>query len=552
MAAKKETTATKPERLGAYVIEAELGRGGMGVVYRARHSEGGQTVAIKVLPAELAREGGFAARFAHEIKALQKLDHPNIVKLIEPGEDSGYQFYVMEFVAGKGLDKTLIELRRLPWVRAVEIAIDLCHGLKHAHDCGIIHRDLKPANLLLTEDGQVKLTDFGVARIFAGTQLTATGAIIGTAEYMSPEQGEGKPVTRRSDLYSLGVVLYFMITGRPPFLGRSLAELAKLHRYGQFDRPRALVPEIPSWLDELVCQLLEKEPDKRPPDAHVVARRLEIVFKKVALRSSPTVADQNADPDERTIEWSADEPKRVRGAGPATLMQRLMRAQLRELVTGNWLTRLFRKTWVLAIALLLSVGTVTYFAFSNGEERDWLRIERLVSAGDEDDLALLQAQLGDFLRRYHKSPHAEEAQNTLLGVDRDLQRRHFGRLPVVNNLRPPPEPPSELERLYRKALIQVWTEGETAARETLDSIVRLADQAGPNAFIVELAKEDLMSLDLQQAYKLQADGEVARARAIAEQIIKEHSKSLRRQPWVRAARKLLGDEPAQSTAANGD
>src|SRR5207247_4038290 len=113
--------------------------------------------------------------------------------------------------------------------------------------------------------------------VIARTQIAATGGVIGTAEFMSPEQGEGRPITRRSDLYSFGVVLYTMLTGRPPFVGRSMPELLKLHRYGRFDRPVDLVPELPSWLDELVCELLEKDPDKRPPDAHVVARRLETI-----------------------------------------------------------------------------------------------------------------------------------------------------------------------------------------------------------------------------------------------------------------------------------
>jgi serine/threonine-protein kinase len=257
---------SRPEKLGPYRLDAEVGRGGMGVVYRATHSETGQAVAIKVLPAELARDGGFADRFAREISSLQKLSHPNIVKLIEPGEDQGYQYYVMEFVQGRPLDKVIAADRRLPWQRAVELAIQICHGLKHAHDHGIIHRDLKPANLLITDDDTVKLTDFGIAKVFAGTAITATGGIIGTPEYMSPEQGDSRPITRRSDLYSLGVVLYAMLTGRAPFLGRSMAELLNLHRYGQFDRPMAIVPEIPSWLDELVCQLLEKDPEKRPPD----------------------------------------------------------------------------------------------------------------------------------------------------------------------------------------------------------------------------------------------------------------------------------------------
>jgi serine/threonine-protein kinase len=537
-----------PEKLGSYRIDSEIGRGGMGVVYRATHVASDRTVAIKVLPAELARDGGFADRFAREIAALQKLDHRNIVKLIEPGEDQGYQYYVMEFVQGRSLDKVITAERRLPWQRAVELAIQMCHGLKHAHDHGIIHRDLKPANLLITDDGTVKLTDFGIAKVFAGTAITVTGGIIGTPEYMSPEQGDGRPITKRSDLYSLGVVLYAMLTGRAPFLGRSMAELVNLHRFGQFDRPSAIVPEIPSWLDELVCQLLEKDPEKRPPDAHVVSRRLEVVQKKVAMRSAQTLVE-----GEPTVAADDFVPRRRRGTGPATLMQRLMRAQLRELDQPGWLGSLFQKTWVLVALLLISVGALTIFALSSGEGRRWSAIQKLAEGGDERDLGLLLGRLQDYLRRYENGPHADEARAMLPDVERERRRREFVRSPLVGQMRPNPEPPSELERQYRKALLQLWLEtDDAAARATLETIATQADVDERDQFLLRLAEEDLLSLRLRHADQLRANGQIANSRAALDEIVEKYGGAVRYRRWVKLAQEALAALPTDSDSVNAD
>ncbi|MEX2288499.1 MAG: serine/threonine-protein kinase, partial [Planctomycetaceae bacterium] len=273
----------QPERVGPYVIESKIGAGGMGTVYHGRHAETGDEAAVKVLPASLAREEGFVARFFREIEALKKLVDPHVVRLYESGVDGETYYYAMEYIDGETLTARLRREKRIPWRETIEIAIEICAALKAAHDAGVVHRDLKPSNLLLARDGSVKLTDFGVAQIFAENRLTVTGGIIGTAEYMSPEQAQGKRATKKSDLYSLGAVMYVMLTGRPPFRGKSTLDVIQQQRYGQFDRPRRMVPEIPSWLDEIVVQLLEKDPEKRFADAYVLMRRLQEVLRKVEL-----------------------------------------------------------------------------------------------------------------------------------------------------------------------------------------------------------------------------------------------------------------------------
>src|SRR5579862_1521799 len=274
---------TDPTRVGPYLVEKKLGAGGMGTVYLAHHEGTGKQVAVKVLAPSLAREPGLVARFMREIDALEKLKNPHVVELFDHGVDGDVYYYAMEYVDGETLTMRLRRTRRIPWREVVELSIQICVALKAAHDAGIIHRDLKPSNLLLTPDGDIKLTDFGVAQVFAGSKLTVTGGIIGTAEYMSPEQGQGRRITKRSDLYSLGAVMYVMLTGRPPFSGKTTLDVIHKHKYSQFDRPRLILPELPYWVDEVVCQLMEKDPEKRFADAYVVNRKLQEILRKVDI-----------------------------------------------------------------------------------------------------------------------------------------------------------------------------------------------------------------------------------------------------------------------------
>jgi serine/threonine-protein kinase len=342
-----------PPRIGPYLIDRKIGAGGMGTVYVGKHVETGNIAAIKVLPAALAREDGFVLRFNREVEALQRLNHVNIVKFLESGtDDNETYYYAMEYVEGDTLTGRLRRDRRLPWAEAIQIAVQICAGLKHAHDVGVVHRDLKPSNLLIAGDGTVKITDFGVAQVFAADQLTMTGAIIGTAEFMSPEQVEGRRADRRSDLYSLGAVLYTMIVGQPPFANGTAAEIMQKQRFGRFDPPRNYVPEIPSWLDEIVCQLLEKSPEKRLPDAYVVSRRLQEVSRKVDLKNSTGLAVESG-PDAET---RLDAPVASRGVLGPTLVRELMRAQSASEEPSSPIERLFNNTWVLITMLVLVLG----------------------------------------------------------------------------------------------------------------------------------------------------------------------------------------------------
>ncbi len=282
------------EFLGPYRIEAKLGQGGMGTVYRGVHAKSGQRVAIKVLASQMSSEPRFRRRFDAEIETLKRLNHPNIVRLIGFGEEQGQLFFSMELVEGPSLLEHLRKVKRLDWDTTIGFAIEICSALKHAHDIGVIHRDLKPANLLLEPEGRIKLTDFGIAKLFGANEQTAAGSVLGTADYMAPEQAMGGPVTPRTDLYALGSLMYACLVGRPPFGGRNLTQVV----YGlKHETPAPLdlvLPDVPAELAELVHELLEKAPEDRPPTALAVGKRLGALRAGLRRRGEQTHIDLGA------------------------------------------------------------------------------------------------------------------------------------------------------------------------------------------------------------------------------------------------------------------
>ena len=278
-----------PTKLGPYELDGILGRGGMGTVYRAKHFDTNDIVAVKALSHSFLDEPHFRQRFESEIKALLKLDHPNIVRLISYGQDQGVLFFAMELVEGKSLFHLLREVKIFDWRDVLVIAKDVTSGLRHAHDRGIIHRDLKPGNLLKSKEGLIKVTDFGIAKSF-GTSHDTRDNVVGTIDYMSPEQALGRPVTVRSDLYSLGVVLYTLLAGQTPFNSNSIEQSLRNLTSVPAPKIRTVVPNAPELLEELIGELLEKRPERRTPTSLALLRKLEYIENELRDHSEAKTA----------------------------------------------------------------------------------------------------------------------------------------------------------------------------------------------------------------------------------------------------------------------
>jgi serine/threonine protein kinase/tetratricopeptide (TPR) repeat protein len=281
-------------KLGPYEIHSPLGAGGMGEVYRARDTKLGRDIALKVLPAEMAQDPERLARFRREAKALAQLDHPNIVTIHSVEESDGVHFLTMQLVEGQPLDR-LIPKGGLPVEQIVEIASALGDALAAAHEKGIVHRDLKPANVMVTNDGRVKVLDFGLAKDVRGANLgdatltsasqTQVGVVMGTPAYMSPGQTSGRPLDHRTDIFSLGVVLHEMTTGRRPFEGTSSAELISAILRDTPPSVTDMRPDLPSDLARIIRRCLEKDPRHRVQTARDVSNE----FRDMArLTSRPT------------------------------------------------------------------------------------------------------------------------------------------------------------------------------------------------------------------------------------------------------------------------
>ena len=259
---------------GRYRMADVLGRGGMAVVYLARDDELERPVAIKVLARHLADDPVFRDRFLREARLAARLSHPNIVQIYDAGEDHGDPYIVMECVEGRSLADELESSGALDPARVVDLGLQVCAGLEHAHAAGLVHRDIKPGNLLLGERDTVKIADFGIARAAETTRLTQMGSVLGTAAYLAPEQALGEEVTAAADIYSLGCVLFECLTGRTPYVFDTLAELAVKHREEPITPVRELRPEIPEELEAVVMRSLARNPEYRPPSAAALGRDL--------------------------------------------------------------------------------------------------------------------------------------------------------------------------------------------------------------------------------------------------------------------------------------
>jgi beta-lactam-binding protein with PASTA domain/predicted Ser/Thr protein kinase len=297
-------TSAVPQQLGGrYEIGDLLGRGGMAEVHIGRDSRLGRAVAVKMLRPDLARDPSFQARFRREAHSAASLNHPAVVAIYDTGEDefagNPVPYIVMEYVEGSTLRELLASGRRLMPERALEIVDGVLAALAYSHQHGIVHRDIKPANVMLTRSGDVKVMDFGIARAVAdqSATMTATSAVIGTAQYLSPEQARGEQVDARSDLYSTGCLLYELLTGRPPFVGDSPVSVAYQHVREEPLPPSSIDPDVPASVDAIVMRALTKDRELRYQDADEMRADIgrALAGRAVAAPTAVVAATQRVD-----------------------------------------------------------------------------------------------------------------------------------------------------------------------------------------------------------------------------------------------------------------
>lgn len=294
---------------GRYRLIAPLGEGGMATIWRAVDEQLDREVAVKLLREQFGSDAGFAARFRQEARAAGSLSHPNIVPVYDYGTDAdGAQFIVMQLVEGDNLAALLRERGHLETDDAVRIALGVASALEAAHRRGLVHRDVKPGNILLTDDGDVKVTDFGIARAVSEASMTVTGTTLGSVHYFSPEQARGDEVTGASDVYALGIVLYEMLTGRRPFEGDSAAGVA-LKRLNEDPPPPSTYRPVPSGLSAIVMRALQREPSDRFPDAGSFAEALRLWQRDpsaaaAAMAGMPAVTE--AEPEQARLPPSGE------------------------------------------------------------------------------------------------------------------------------------------------------------------------------------------------------------------------------------------------------
>lgn len=535
------------ERLGPYIIETTLGRGGMGNVYAGVDEQSGERAAVKALSPALGNDPSFRERFGTEIETLKKLRHPNIVQLLGYGEQDGLLFYAMEMVVGSTLQQELQAGRRFQWREVARIGVQICQALKHAHDRGVIHRDLKPANLLYPADEQIKLADFGIAKLYGMSQLTMAGGVIGTADYMSPEQAEGEGVTARSDLYSLGCVLFALLVGHPPFASATATEILNKLRCQSVPNVRQQVPEIPAELELIIKQLLEKQPARRIATALAAANRLKAMEYGLSVETklasgaedfdagddagqgsdTPEAPSMSAGTEETgatgPVEGSNEAkgsleqyhrptvavPEGEEGAPPEanssnesqsthfTTFDEEAQRRVASMTAADDTEPLWRKIIPLLTAVLLFVAAVVYFSLPESAQSLYQHIMSAAEEGSPAQLVTVEAEIDEYLERFPNGKRYGEVLELRRELDLyRLEKQYERRARLRRNA----EDLGPVERAYVDATRLAKTD-PLAAAEQLGALIDVYTGA-------KLSEEDRRCLKLareqQQDFEQQA------------------------------------------------
>ncbi len=370
-----------------YELEREIARGGMAEVYLARDALLDRPVAVKVLSAEHARDPSFVERFRREAQSAASLNHPDIVAIYDWGQERGTYFIVMEYVPGHTLRDVLRLEGTLSPERSVTIAAEIAAALDYAHRAGVVHRDVKPGNVLINADGVAKVTDFGIARADTSEALTQTGSVMGTATYFSPEQAQGYAVDGRSDVYSLGIVLYEMVCGVPPFRADTPVAVAYQHVREEPPRPRDQRPDLPADLETIILACLAKDPEKRYQSAHDLREDLLRFLRGRAPLAAPITAAVAVAEGDQTLANTAVTGDATTPAATTTGKRR-------------------RRWWVFLLVLALlagAVGLIWYLSSLGGTATKTVDVPDVVELTETEAIAELEG----------------------LGFEVDVQRQEF-------------------------------------------------------------------------------------------------------------------------------
>lgn len=360
-----------------YEVEAQLGGGGMAIVYKARCTFLNRDVTIKVLRPEYTSDEEFVVRFRREAQAVASLSHVNIVNVYDVGHEGNIHYIVMEYIEGNNLKEIIRERGALPVREAVDIAKQICEGLEHAHENGIIHRDIKPHNILITKGGRVKVTDFGIARAATSSTVTHSGTIVGSVHYFSPEQAKGEPTGVRSDIYSLGVVLYEMVTGKVPFEGESPIAIALKQIQEGPARPRELNPNLSPDLEKIIIRAMAKNPAQRYASAKEMYTDLSNVFLGQISDSTKAM-----DADEFATQ--------VLQAGSLGKVPNVIRNSQEPIQPPEKKRKLNPWAILMGIALVLGLGLGGVFALSSFMRGEEVAVPKVVGYSEEMAQAKLQ------------------------------------------------------------------------------------------------------------------------------------------------------------------
>lgn len=462
-------------RVGNWYLESEVGTGPLGTVYKARgFDDPDRRAAVKVLTDPATRDATFLQRFPAEMLALQRLDHPNVARFYDSGTHGGLAYYAAEWVDGTDGAAMLGKGRR-PWREVLGIAVQAARALKHGHNRNLLHRDLKPAHLMVTPDGTVKVLGFGLAKVVPLPPPSVTPAI-GSAAYLPPETASGKPPTRRGDFYSLGGVLYTLVTGRPPFAAPTVVELLHKQCYALPERPGMLVPDLPAEFEDFICTLLDKNPSRRPANAAAVLEELERLRGKLERKGEAVAWPAKLAPD--TAEMAAL-PANL--GGTATRPEEP--AEARPLMS--------RPLVVVPLFLLAVLGLVLPFVWPTKSAADlYNAAQPLLASNDPADWDKAWDDYLEPLSRKYPDQYADEvaAARTRIRDRRELRKA------VAEGAKT--DPRTDAERGYLRGLRLAHAGEADAARRTWQAVIAAFGPVESERRWVELSRAGLEALDL--------------------------------------------------------